>query len=70
MFILYIMKADGYSLMIREVRSRSCRHSDIIEDHNLEKEVSKERTEQSFCSSSEIVDNDFATYQSSNKKIE
>lgn len=68
----YDMKADGYSLDDKRSEIQDNDIPDIIEGfHNLEKEVSKERTEQSFfVPKQEIVDNDYDLSINKYKKIE
>lgn len=68
----YDMKADGYSLDDKRSEIQDNDIPDIIERfHNLEKEVSRERTEQSFfVPKQEIVDNDYDLSINKYKKIE
>ena len=68
----YDMKADGYSLDDKRSEIQDNDIPDIIERfHNLEKEVSRERTEQSFfVPKQEIVDNDYDLSINKYKEIE
>lgn len=68
----YDMKADGYSLDDKRSEIKENDIPDIIQRfHNLENEVDRERTEQSFfVSKQEIVDNDYDLSINKYKKIE
>lgn len=68
----YDMKADGYSLDDKRSEIKENDIPDIIQRfHNLENEVDRERTEQSFfVSKQEILDNDYDLSINKYKKIE
>lgn len=68
----YDMKADGYSLDDKRSEIKENDIPDIIQRfHNLENEVDRERTEQSFfVSKQEIVNNDYDLSINKYKKIE
>lgn len=68
----YDMKADGYSLDDKRTEIQDNDIPDIVERfHNLEKEIGRERTEQSFfVPKKEIVENDYDLSINKYKKVE